>query len=69
MFRELTKGHDMENPQVTPEQTTEAVIGSLSGMDGVNQKTLGKLGRALTGFIQTTLEQAAAQEKDDEKLE
>ena len=67
MFGELTKGHYMEKPQVTPEQITEAVLGSLSGMDGVNQEALGKLGQALTGFMQTTLEQAAAQEKDDEK--
>lgn len=68
MFEELTKGQNMEKPQVTPEQITEAILGSVSGMDGVDQEALGKLGQALTGFMQTTLEQAA-QEKDNEKPE
>ena len=69
MFVELTKGQDMENPTVTPEQVTELIIGSVAGMDGVDQEALDKLGQALTGFMQTTLEQAAAQEKDNEKPE
>lgn len=69
MFAELTKGQDMENPTVTPEQVTELIIGSIAGMDGVDQEALDKLGQALTGFMQTTLEQAAAQEKDNEKTE
>lgn len=69
MFAELTKGQDMDNPTVTPEQVTELIIGSVSGMDGVDQEALDKLGQALTGFMQTTLEQAAAQEKVNEKTE
>ena len=69
MFAELTKGQDMENPTVTPEQVTELIIGSVAGMDGADQEALDKLGQALTGFMQTTLEQAAAQEKDNEKPE
>ena len=69
MFAELTKGQDMENPKVTPEQVTELIIGSVAGMDGVDQEALDKLGQALTGFMQTTLEQAAEQEKENEKPE
>ena len=69
MFAELTKGQDMENPTVTPEQVTELIIGSVAGMDGVDQEALDKLGQALTGFMQTTLDQAAAQEKGNEKTE
>ena len=69
MFAELTKGQDMDNPKVTPEQVTELIIGSVSGMDGVDQEALDKLGQALTGFMQTTLEQAVAQEKVYEKTE
>lgn len=69
MFTELTKGQDMENPKVTPEQVTELIIGSVAGMDGVDQEALDKLGQALTGFMQATLEQAAAQEKENEKPE
>lgn len=60
MFAELTKGQNMENPKVTPEQVTELLIGSVAGMDGVDQDELDKLGQALTGFMQTTLEQAAS---------
>ena len=41
MFTELTKGQDMENPKVTPEQVTELIIDSVAGMDGVNQEVLG----------------------------
>lgn len=69
MFAELTKGQDMENPTVTPEQVTELIIGSVAGMDGVDQEALDKLGQALTGFMQTTLDQAATQEKGNEKTE
>ena len=69
MFAELTKGQDMENPTVTPEQVTELIIGSVASMDGVDQEALDKLGQALTGFMQTTLDQAAAQEKGNEKTE
>lgn len=69
MFAELTKGQDMENPTVTPEQVTELIIGSVAGMDGVDQEALDKLDQALTGFMQTTLDQAAAQEKGNEKTE
>lgn len=69
MFTGLTKGQDMENPKVTPEQVTELIIDSVAGMDGVNQEALDKLSQALTAFMQTTLDQAAKQEKDDEKPE
>lgn len=69
MFTELTKGQDMENPKVTPEQMSKQITGSVAGMDGVNREALDKLGLALTGFLQATLEQATAQEKDNEKPE
>lgn len=69
MFTELTKGQDMENPKVTPEQVTELIIGSVAGMEGVDQEALDKLDQALAGFMQTTLDQAAAQEKENEKPE
>lgn len=69
MFTGLTKGQDTENPKVTPEQVTELIIDSVAGMDGVNQEALDKLSQALTDFMQTTLDQAAIQEKDDETPE
>lgn len=69
MFGELTKGQDMENPKITPEQITAAVLGSVVGMDGADPAALEKFGEALTSFMQTTLEQAAAQEKEHENPE
>ena len=43
---------------------TELIIGSVAGMEGVDQEALDKLGQALVGFMQTTLDKAAAQEKE-----
>ena len=67
MFTEVAKGQDMTNPTLTPEQVSELIIGSVAGLDGVNRDALNTLGQALTGFFQTTLEQASSQEKDDEE--
>ena len=67
MFTEVAKGQDMTNPTITPEQVSDLIIGSVAGLDGVNQDALNMLGQALTGFFQTTLEQAPSQEKDDEE--
>lgn len=67
MFTEVAKGQDMTNPTITPEQVSELIIGSVAGLDGVNRDALNTLGQALTGFFQTTLEQASSQEKDDEE--
>ena len=66
-FAEVAKGQDMTNPTITPEQVSDLIIGSVAGLDGVNQDALNTLGQALTGFFQTTLEQASSQEKDDEE--
>ena len=67
MFTEVAKGQDMTNPTLTPEQVSDLIIDSVAGLDGVNQDALNTLGQALTGFFQTTLEQASSQEKDDEE--
>ena len=40
MFAELTKGQDMQNPTITPEAVVDAITGSISGVDGVNQEAL-----------------------------
>ena len=40
MFTELTKGQDMQNPTITPETVADAITGSVSGVDGVNQEAL-----------------------------
>lgn len=53
MFTELTKGQDMQNPTITPEAVVDAITGSISGVDGVNQEALDNFNHALLGLMQT----------------
>ena len=53
MFKELTKGQDMANPTITPESLANAITGSVSGVDGINQEVLDNLNQALLGLMQT----------------
>ena len=69
MFSEITKGQDMENLTVTPKQVSDLIIGSVAGMDCVDPDALNTLGEALTGLFQSTLDNAASREKDDEQAE
>lgn len=65
MFAELTKGQDMENPHITPEQITEAVLNSVSGMEGAAPEVLEKFGQALTDLMYG-IAQGAKQENQNE---
>ena len=67
MFSEITKGQDMENLTVTPKQVSDLIIGSVAGMDCIDPDALKTFGQALTGLFQSTLDNAASQEKDDEQ--
>ena len=69
MFSEVTKGQDMENLTVTPRQVSDLIIGSVAGMDCIDPDALNMLGQALTGLFQSTLDNAASREKDDEQAE
>ena len=69
MFSETTKGQDMENLTVTPKQVSDLIIGSVVGMDCVDPDALNTLGEALTGLFQSTLDNAASREKEDEQAE
>ena len=69
MFSEITKGQDMENLTVTPKQVSDLIIGSVAGMDCIDPDALNMLGQALTGLFQSTLDNAASREKDDEQAE
>ena len=69
MFSEITKGQGMENLTVTPKQVSDLIIGSVAGMDCIDPDALNTLGEALTGLFQSTLDNAASQEKDDEQAE
>ena len=68
-FSEVAKGQDMENLTVTPEQVSDLIIGSVAGMDCIDPDALNMLGQALTGLFQSTLDNAASREKDDEQTE
>lgn len=69
MFTEITKGQDMENLTVTPQQTSDMIVGSVAGMGCVDPGALNTFGEALTGLFQSILDNAASQEKDDEQTE
>jgi len=69
MFSEITKCQDMENLSVTPKQVSDLIIGSVAGMDCVDPDALSTLGEALTGLFQSTFDNAASREKDDEQAE
>lgn len=69
MFSEITKGQDMENLTVTPKQVSDLIIGSVAGTDCIDPDALNTLGEALTGLFQSTLDNAASQEKGDEQTE
>ena len=67
MFTEITKGQDMENLTVTPQQTSDMIVGSVAGMGCVDPDALNTFSEALTGLFQSILDNAASQEKDDEQ--
>ena len=69
MFTEMTKGQDMENLTVTPQQTSDMIVGSVAGMGCVDPDALNTFGEALTGLFQSILDNAASQEKDDGQAE
>lgn len=69
MFSEVAKGQDMEKLTVTPEQVSDLIIGSVAGMDCIDPEALKTFGQALTGLFQSTLDNAASREKDDEQTE
>ena len=69
MFTEITKGQDMENLTVTPQQTSDMIVGSVAGMGCVDPDALNTFGEALTGLFQSIFDNAASQEKDDEQTE
>ena len=69
MFTEITKGQDMENLTVTPQQTSDMIVGSVAGMGCVDPDVLNTFSEALTGLFQSILDNAASQEKDAEQTE
>ncbi len=56
MFAELAKGQDMRHPSVTPEQVADAITGTVSGMDGVDEGALREFNHALVNLMQSTMQ-------------
>ena len=69
MFTELTKGQDTPVPTITPEAVADAVTGSVSGMDYVNQKALLNFNQSLVDLLKTTLQQPESQGQSDDTTE
>ena len=69
MFTELTKGQDTPVPTITPEAVADAVTGSVSGMDYVNQEALLNFNLSLVDLLKTTLQQPESQGQSDDTTE
>lgn len=69
MFTELTKGQDTPVPTITPEAVADAVMGSVSGMDYVNQEALLNFNQSLVDLLKTTLQQPESQGQSDDTTE
>ena len=62
MFNELTKGQDVQRPNITAEQVVDVVLDSVSDMDGATPETLEQLRSGLLGVMQA---QENAHETDE----
>lgn len=69
MFTELTKGQDTPVPTITPEAVADAVTGSVTGMDYVNQEALLNFNQSLVDLLKTTLQQPESQGQSDDTTE
>ena len=65
MFTELTKGQDVQHPTITAEQLTDAMLDSVSGMEGATPEALEQLRNGLLGVLQSAAEQENAHEADE----
>ena len=69
MFTELTKGQDTPIPTITPEAVADAVTGSVSGMDYVDQEALQNCNQSLADLLKSTLQQPEPQGQSDDTTE
>ena len=53
MFATVTKGQDIPDPSIMPEELADAITGTIANVDGVNQKALDDFNNALVGLMQT----------------
>lgn len=69
MFTELTNGQDTPIPTITPEAVADAVTGSVSGMDYVDQEALQNFNQSLADLLKSTLQQPEPQGQSDDTTE
>ena len=62
---ELTKGQDVQYQTITAEQLTDAMLDSVSGMEGATPGALEQLRSGLLGILQSAAEQENAHETDE----
>ena len=62
---ELTKGQDVQYPTITAEQLADAMLDSVSGMEGATPEALEQLRNGLLGILQSAAEQENAHEADE----
>ena len=65
MFNELTKGQDVQRPNITAEQVVDVVLDSVSDMEDATLETLEQLRSGLLGILQSAAEQENAHEADE----
>ena len=65
MFNELTKGQDVQHPTITAERLADAMLDSVSGMEGATPEALEQLRSGLLGILQSAAEQENAHEADE----
>ena len=65
MFETLTKGQDVQQISIAPEQVADAVTGSLSGVDGLNEEMLGNFNQAFLELMKGMAQASMPQGKND----
>ena len=53
MFAAVTKGQDIPDPTIMPEDLADAITGTIAKVDGVNQEALSNFNKALVDLMQT----------------
>ena len=53
MFAAVTKGQDIPDPTIMPEELADAITGMIAKVDGVNQEALSNFNKALVGLMQS----------------
>ena len=53
MFATVTKGQDIPDPSIMPEELADAITGTIANVDVVNQEALSNFNKALVDLMQS----------------